>query len=146
MPPLINGSPSFLKAGLNLSFSGAEKLVRFSCKTRGFCPYCYANRRKFHRLFLSEQCVCGKESPKNTQRQPQKNKIPLFRQDVKKNDVIADKNSGMFLIRNIAASVSDSIGTGSDLDLDILIFSVSFIVRSPVIEKIIVFRSHHSFL
>jgi len=118
----------------------------FSCKTRGFCLYCYANRRKFHHLFLSELCVGGKESPKNTQRQPQKNKIPLFRQDVKKNDVIADKNSGMFLIRNIAAAVSDFIGAGCDFDLYIFIFSVSFIVRSPVVKKIIVFRSHHSFL
>ncbi|HHF52561.1 MAG: transposase zinc-binding domain-containing protein [Candidatus Aminicenantes bacterium] len=38
---------------------GTERLLMFSCKTRGFCPSCHAKRREFNRSLLSALCVCG---------------------------------------------------------------------------------------
>ncbi|MCD6515970.1 MAG: transposase zinc-binding domain-containing protein [Candidatus Aminicenantes bacterium] len=41
------GNPKCGFARIRCPDCGAERLVMFSCKTRGFCPSCHAKRRPF---------------------------------------------------------------------------------------------------
>jgi len=76
------GNPMYGFARIRCPDCGEERLLMFSCKTRGFCPSCHAKRIeewgewqvvftipkmlriyfKYNRSLLSGLCLCGKET------------------------------------------------------------------------------------
>jgi len=53
------GNPKCGFARIRCSDCGTEKLLMFSCKTRGFCPSCHAKRREEWGDLSASTCAVG---------------------------------------------------------------------------------------